>query len=398
MIPRHDTNELAEYLTFFPSIMLTGPRQVGKTTLAKEIAEKLNKPVLYLDMERENDKAILKNNAHDFLMNKKDHCVVIDEAQALPEIFTMLRPMIDEHRVPGRFILLGSANPTLVKKISETLAGRIYYIEISQITLAEAEENGISMEHHWFRGGFPEALLVKNNKFWAAWADGFIKSYVYRDLNFLFGIDLSPVIVDKVWNLLAQLNTGIENVENFSRTLGVSSITVRKYIDFLEGAYLIHRLPALYINNKKRLVKSPKVYVRTAGILHYLLKIKDIDGLKMSPHLGASWEGYVVEQLYLNKPTNANWFYYRTHNGAEIDLVLVVGSKPVLTIEIKYSNAPDLTRGYYECLSDLATRHNYVITPGSHHWNLKENVTVCSLSHFLKHEINKFGKNSDFFE
>lgn len=395
MIARDDTNEMVEYLSFFPSLMLTGPRQVGKTTLAHSISAKMNKSVVYLDMENENDRKILSENAHDFLMRHKDDCVVIDEAQVLPELFTSLRPVIDAHRVAGRFILLGSANPVLVKRISETLEGRICYLEISQITLSEAERAGISMEDHWFKGGLPESLLIKSNKMWKAWMDSYMKSYVYRDLNFLFGIDLSPIIIDKIWNILAQINGGIENVENFSRSLGVSSITVKKYIDFFEGAYLIHKLPALHINNGKRLVKSPKVYLRTSGILHYLLKIYDKESLMTSIHVGASWEGYVVEQLYLNKPSTANWHYYRTHNGAEVDLVLVEGNTPVACVEIKYSNAPDLTRGFFECIADLKTSYNYVITPSSKTWNTKENITICSISDFLKNEIDKFGKKSD---
>ncbi|TAF77095.1 MAG: ATP-binding protein [Bacteroidetes bacterium] len=395
MISRVDTSELVEYLSFFPSIMLAGPRQVGKTTLAHSIAKELNKPVLYLDMENENDKKILSENAHEYLMSHKEDCVVIDEAQVLPELFTYLRPIIDAHRVPGRFILLGSANPVLIKRISETLAGRIYYLEISQITLLEAEKFGITLEDHWFKGGLPESLLIKNNKMWMAWMDGYIKSYVYRDLNFLFGIDLSPVIIDKIWHLLAQVNSGIENVENLSRSLGVSSNTVKKYIEFLEGAYLIHKLPALYINNGKRLVKSPKIYLRTSGILHYLLKINNLEALKSSIHVGASWEGYVVEQLYLNRPSSANWHYYRTHNGAEVDLVLVQGNTPVACVEIKYSNAPDLSRGFFECISDLKTTYNYVITPSSKTWKTKDNIIICSISDFLRNEIDKFGKKSD---
>ncbi|MFN0049704.1 MAG: ATP-binding protein [Cytophagales bacterium] len=395
MINREDTSELVEYMSFFPAIMLTGPRQVGKTTLAHSLAERLNKPILFLDMENADEKKILATNAHDFLMAHKDYCVVIDEAQALPELFTYLRPIIDAYQVPARFLLLGSANPTLVKKISETLAGRIYYIEIGQITLSEAELENITLEDHWFKGGFPESLLIKKNKFWLAWMDSFVKSYIYRDLNFLFGIDLSPSIIDKIWNLLAVLNGGIENMENFSRNLGVSSSTVKKYIDFLEGAYLIHRLPALHVNNGKRLVKSPKTYLRTSGILHYLLKLKTIDDLKLSPHLGASWEGYVIEQLYLNKPSQATWYYYRTHNGAEVDLVLLEGNTPKVCIEIKYSNSPVLSKGFYECIDDLKTTYNYVITPSSLTWKTKENITICSITDFLKNEIHKFGKKSN---
>lgn len=387
MIIRDSINDLTEFLEAFPAIMLTGPRQVGKTTLAHSISEAVGKPVHYLDLENPEHLNILANNANGYLMALKDHCVVIDEAQVLPALFTYLRPIIDAHRVPGRFILLGSANPTLVKGISETLAGRVYYLEIGQISYKEAIKSEISFETHWFRGGFPEALLAKSHRIWSAWMDGFVKSYIYRDINFLFGIDLSPVIIDRIWNMLAQLNGSIENSENLSRSLGISSNTVKKYIDFLEGAYLINRLPALYINNGKRLVKSPKIYLRTSGVLHYLLKINDFKALNIHPALGASWEAYVLEQVYLAKPDVTRWYFYRTHNGAEVDLVLVHGVKPIACIEVKYTNAPTLSRGFYECLEDLKTTKNFVITPNSIRWNINERVTVCSLLDFLTNDL-----------
>ena len=387
MINREAIHELSEFLESFPAIMLTGPRQVGKTTLAHSLSLSVNKPLHYMDLENSDDLNILATNANAFLTSLKDHCVVIDEAQVLPPLFTYLRPIIDAHRVPGRFILLGSANPVLVKAISETLAGRIYYIEIGQITLLEALKEGISLEDHWYKGGFPEALLTKSPKIWRAWMDGFIKSYIYRDINFLFGIDLSPVIIDRLWTMLAQLNASIENAENLSRSLGISSTTVKKYLDFLEGAYLINRLPAWYVNNGKRLVKSAKIYLRTSGILHYLLKIDDAKSLNTHHALGASWEGYVFEQVYLSRPPLTRWYHYRTHNGAEVDLVLVQGNTPVACLEIKYTNAPVLSRGFYECIEDLKTVKNFVIIPKGISWKMNEKVTVISLREFLEKEL-----------
>jgi predicted AAA+ superfamily ATPase len=387
MINRDSLIDLTEYLESFPAVMLTGPRQVGKTTLAHSLSEAVGRPVHYLDLENPEHLNILTNNANAYLMALKDHCVVIDEAQVLPALFTYLRPIIDAHRVPGRFILLGSANPMLVKGISETLAGRIYYLEIGQISLHEATVSGISFETHWYRGGFPEPLLAKSHRIWLAWMDGFVKSYIYRDINFLFGIDLSPMIIDRIWNMLAQLNGGIENSENLSRSLGISSNTVKKYIDFLEGAYLIHRLPAFFINNGKRLVKSSKIYLRTSGVLHYLLKINDFKALNTHPALGTSWEGYVLEQVHMAKPHLTRWYFYRTHNGAEVDLVLVQGGTPVACLEIKYTDAPTLSRGFYECIDDLKTTKNYVITPNSIRWEMNDKVTVCSLAHFLSNEL-----------
>jgi predicted AAA+ superfamily ATPase len=391
MIARRYLDEMKELLEAFPALVLTGPRQVGKTTLAKNISDMLGKPTHYLDMEKPEDHLLLASNAASYLGRFKDYCVIIDEAQVLPELFTALRPIIDEYRIPGRFVLLGSANLALVRGVSETLAGRVIYMEISQIDLLDAANAGISLEDHWFKGGFPEPLLAKNNRIWLAWTDSFMKSYVYRDINLLFGIDLAPTTIDRIWHMLAHLNGSIENAENLSRSLGISSATVKKYLDFLEGAYLIHRLPALYINNGKRLVKSAKIYLRTSGVLHYMLKVKDYIALQTHPALGASWEGYVLEQLYTMRPDRTNWYHYRTHNGAEVDMVLVHGNTPIACIEVKYTNAPVLSRGFYECIADLKTAKNFVITPSSKTWDIRDGILACSLAHFLKEELPLLG-------
>ena len=191
MIDRENISDLKEILESFPVLALTGPRQVGKTTLAKTLSSLLDKPSHYLDLEKEEDLTLLKGNAYSYFEKFKDHCVIIDETQTLPSLFTVLRPIIDEHRVPGRFVLLGSANLALVRGISETLAGRVIYLEIAQIDLLESLNANISLEDHWFKGGFPEALLSKNTRIWQAWTDSFMKSYIYRDINFLFGIAIA---------------------------------------------------------------------------------------------------------------------------------------------------------------------------------------------------------------
>ena len=318
-----------------------------------------------------------------------DHCVIIDEAQVLPEIFTARRPLIDARRKPARFVLLGSANPALVKRIAETLAGRVIYIEIGQINLLEAENSNITLKDHWFRGGFPDALLAKSTRAWNYWTSSFISAYIQRDLNFLFSIDLSPETIQRIWSMLAHLNGALENTENLGRSLGITGTTVKRYLDFLQGAYLILRLPAWYVNAGKRLVKSPKLYLRTSGILHYLLNISDWDALQGHPAVGASWEAYVVEQIYQLKNKQTSMYFYRTHNGAEVDIVLVKGITPLACIEIKYSNSPVVTRGFYECMHDLKTETNYVITPGSEKWKMKEGILVCSLKEFILNELGK---------
>jgi len=387
MIEKDSTHELVELLQHFPAVMLTGPRQIGKTTLAKSIATTQANPIKYLDLENEDDFKILESNAQAYLTSLEDHCVIIDEAQVLPKLFTWLRPIIDANRRPGRFILLGSADPALVKGISETLAGRVIYQQIGQIKLTEALGNGISQEIHWFKGGFPEALLSKSDSVWNYWTQSFISSYIYRDLNLFFGINLTPKTIEKVWAMLAHLNSQLENTEAIGKSLGITGTTVKRYLDFLEGAYLIHRLPSWYVNASKRLVRSPKLYLRTPGILHYLLNIPNFISLQTHPALGASWEAYVVEQIYLHKTAQTSLYFYRTHNGAEVDLVFVQGIHPVATVEIKYTNAPILTKGYYESLNDLKTKKNYVVTPSAECWQMKENVTVCSLAYFLKNVL-----------
>lgn len=387
MISRLIIKDLIEILRNFPAVMLTGPRQVGKTTLARQISGFIQRPVHYLDLEKEEDKRIIKNDAQSYLSRYTDHCVIIDEAQVLPEIFTWLRPLIDADRSPGRFVLLGSANPALVKGVSETLAGRVIYLEIGQINLAEALQSKVSMDDHWFKGGFPDALLAASEKTWSLWTRSFISAYIHRDLNFLFGTSLTPETIQRLWSMIAHLNGGTENSESLGRSLGITGTTVKRYLDFLQGAYLIHRLPAWYVNTGKRLVKSPKLYLRTSGILHYLLNIPNWNTLQGHPSVGASWEGYVLEQILQIKPSQTSVYFYRTHNGSEADIVLVKGIQPLACIEIKYSNSPVVSRGFYECIKDLKTIQNYVITPGSKAWTTKEGIKVCSLKEFILNEL-----------
>jgi predicted AAA+ superfamily ATPase len=264
--------------------------------------------------------------------------------------------LIDEDRTPGRFILLGSASPSLVKGVSESLAGRISYMELTGTGLIELPANE-DYKKHWFRGGFPNALLAEDEES-KAWLDDFIRSYIERDFGHLFGVDLSPVTLHNFWSMLAHSNGNIWNAEVFARSLGVSSPTVIRYLTFLEGGYITRRLHPWFVNAKKRLVRSPKVYIRDTGILHRLLNISDYDSLLGHPGVGGSWEGYVIEQIYQLKPPGIELFYYRTQAGAECDLVLVKGITPLACIEIKLSNTPTVSKGllvavktYCPCIS-----------------------------------------------
>lgn len=377
IIIRQLGKQLRERLKNSPAVAILGPRQVGKTTLAKQ----LEKDFIYLDMENPRDLAKLKD-AYTFLESLQEQTVIIDEVQLLPELFSLLRPLIDAKRSPGRFILLGSASPELVKGVSETLAGRISYNELSPVGLTELPET-ITYEQHWFRGGFPESLLSETDHLSKEWIDDFIISYVERDLAKMFGVDLAPTLLRNFWNMLAHLNGNLFNGESLARSLGVSSPTVNRYLDFLEGGYLIRRLQPWFVNAKKRLVKSPKTYIRDTGILHRLLNISSYSDLFGHPAIGASWEGYVIEQIYQLRNKQTELFFYRTQTGAECDLVLVQGISPIACIEIKLSNSPTVSKGFINCTQDLNPKHKYIITPKSETYKTSNEITVTNLEHFL---------------
>ncbi len=367
-------------LTRSPAIAILGPRQVGKTTLAKTIAGQKS-GYHYLDLENPLDYQKL-TDAYTYLQSFEDTCVILDEVQRMPQLFSILRPLIDEHRIPGRFILLGSASPLLIRGVSESLAGRIAYMELTGIGLLELPED-IDFRINWFRGSFPNALIAATDEDSKNWLNDFIRSYIERDLAYLFGVELSPVILRNFWSMLAHANGNIWNAETFARSLGVTAPTVLRYISFLEGGYIVRRLPPWFVNAKKRLIKSPKVYIRDTGLLHRLLYIPDLDSLFGHPGVGGSWEGYVIEQIYQQRSFDLELFYYRTQAGAECDLLLVKGITPLACIEIKLSNTPNVSRGFISCTEDLQPKYKYVITPGSDTFTTQHGVVITNLYHFI---------------
>ena len=385
MIKRQAQAQISKLLKQFPAVAILGPRQVGKTTLAKQLATGLKNKAIYLDMEKPADRNRLMD-AHNYLHSQKDKCVIIDEVQLMPALFSVLRPLIDEYRKPGRFILLGSASPSLVKGISETLTGRIAYTELPLITTMELPAN-ISYNRHWLRGGFPEPLLAKTDTAAQQWKQAFIRSYVERDIENLFGVNISSVTMHRLWTMLAHVSGNIWNAETFARSLGVTAPTVLRYLDYLEGGFMVKRLLPWFTNTKKRLVKSPKVYVRDTGLLHTLLNIHNTDELLSHPVAGASWEGYVMEQIAACKNPELQLYYYRTHDGAECDAVLVKGIKPVACIEIKLSNAPTVSKGYLHCIDDLKPVYKGIVTPQSETYTAQHGVQVTGLKTFLKEQL-----------
>jgi predicted AAA+ superfamily ATPase len=382
MIERHLHKHISKLLNQNPAVAILGPRQVGKTTLAKLLAKSIKKPTVYIDLEKQKDRVLL-TDIDTFLDENKSSCIIMDEVQTMPELFTSLRPAIDEHRKNGRFILLGSASPTLIKGVSESLAGRISYTYLTPFSLSEVSAK-IPLQKLWFRGGFPNSLLAKSDDASSQWLTDFIETYIQRDMSFIFNVEVNSRILRYLWAMIANNQGSIWNSEQYARALGITAPTVVRYLDFLEGAYLVRRLHPFFVNVNKRLVKSPKVYIRDTGLLHALCDIPNFKALQRNVLIGASWEGFVIEEICKNLPKDIQPMYYRTQAGAECDLVLVRGIKVLACIEIKNSSAPTLTKGFYECLKDLKPAKSFVITPNATPFKLQNNILVTTLGDYLE--------------
>lgn len=380
MIDRSIASSILKNLTYFPIVGIIGPRQVGKTTLAKHIQSQLKQESIYLDLELDSDLRKL-DDAETYLNLHRDKCVIIDEVQRLPNLFALLRALVDQKRRPARFMLLGSASPGLIRQSSETLAGRIAYSELTPLALAELPSS-IPMRTHWLRGGFPDALLAPDPSFTWTWVTNFIRTFLERDLREL-GFNVPPATLRRLLSMLAHINGSVLNQSSLARGLGLSQPTVSHYLDLLEGSFIIHRLQPFHANLKKRLVKSPKLYVRDTGLLHSLLHIQDQEALFGHPSYGASWEAYVVEQIKRCLPEGSYLYFYRTHAGAEVDLLLHLPNGKRLALEIKTSNAPNVSKGFSQSLQDLKVSDAFVIIPDGEPYPKDGNMTVVNLHHFL---------------
>ncbi len=380
MLDRLQLAEYLELLELFPVLAITGPRQCGKTTLAQMLSLKLKRQTIYLDMESYTDRNKLTDPEIYFKENL-DKCLIIDEIQFYPDLFPLIRSTIDHTRIPARFIILGSASPVLLQQSAESLAGRIVYRELAPFNLMEVHRSNQNI--HWLRGGFPEAFLAADQKNSFRWVASFVNTYIQRDLTRL-GFISSINVFMRFFSMLAHSQGDIFNQNNFARSLGVSGPTVKKYLYYLEEAYLVRVLQAYHFNTKKRLVKAPKVYLRDTGILHYISHINNKDDLQNSVLLGASWEGYVIEQITQLLDDDVYPYYYRTHHGTECDLVLERGNRVIAAIEVKYSNAPKASKGFAITLTDLKPTHNFMITPGSDDYLMSQKLRVCNLGTFLE--------------
>jgi uncharacterized protein len=388
MIERLLSKKILRDLAWSPIIGIVGSRQVGKTTLAKKIQLKLDKPSIYLDLELQEDWFKLQDAQH-YLSERSDNCIIIDEVQVRPELFALLRGLTDQKREPARFILLGSAAPHIVKLNTETLAGRIAYHELSPFSYSEIKHQ-FSLKDHWIKGGFPNALMTSEPIISRKWLNDFAETFIHRDL-VLLGFAVPTTVLRNMLSMLAHLNGSILNTSNLSASLGVTSPTAQKYLELLEGSFLIRRLPAYYTNFGKRLTKAPKVYVRDSGLLHYLLRIFDLETLSGNQAIGNSWESYVIEQIAREAPEFSDFYYYRTQHGAEVDLLMIAPDGRKICIEIKYATSPAISKGFYQCIEDLQPAHKYIITPDGERIDRSDGLCICSLVTFLETELPQFG-------
>jgi predicted AAA+ superfamily ATPase len=384
MLYRAISKQIIEDLSYFSVVAIIGPRQVGKTTLVKELRTQLNIDSIYLDLELESDSKKLED-AENFLKNYQDKCVIIDEVQKMPSLFPLLRALVDSNRRPARYILLGSASPDIIKNSSETLAGRIAYNELMPFSLLEIP-NSIEITKHWFRGGFPSSLLAPTDTLSKRWLEQFIITFIERDLQNM-GYQVQINQVRNLIQMLAGLSGNLLNIADLSRSLGVANQTIKKYLSLLEGSFLVNILQPYYTNISKRIIKSHKIYIRDSGILHSLNKISDYDAINGSHTVGTSWEGYVIEQIkrVCSSSNNGNWqyYFYRTQKGAEIDLLLISPTGKKIAIEIKYSLKPNISRGFFEAIDDIKSDANFVITPQTDKYSHK-NIQVYGIKLFLE--------------
>lgn len=373
---RFISNRVLERIENLPAVALLGPRQVGKTTLAKQLQKEIKKDSIYLDLESQEDVNKL-TNLEGYLLQREDKLVIIDEVQRMPELFPVLRSVIDRNRSNTRFMLLGSASPELLAKSSETLAGRISYIEVHPFVYTEVAET-YTFQTLWLRGGFPTMLMTKSEEISFENRIDFIQTYLERELP-LLGLSVSPVMLRNLLRMIAHAHGQILNYSDISKSLGIDVNTVKRYLDYFENSFLIRRLQPYYVNIAKRLVKSPKIYIRDSGLLHAVVDVENEEDLEGYIGKGNSWEGFVIQQIIALLRPNVHPYFYRTQDGSELDLVLVKGTTPVLGIEIKYADAPKITKGTTVASQDLGNIPVLVVTPMAREdYELSQWITVTN--------------------
>ncbi|TVR18200.1 MAG: ATP-binding protein [Balneolaceae bacterium] len=390
MIARGLENKLIAALSNMPVVALVGPRQVGKTTLALQTTQKhFPKESFYLDLELESDLSKL-SDAESYIKRFQNQLLIIDEVQLKPDLFRLLRGLVDIRKrageKAGQFLLLGSASRDLLQHSSETLAGRIRYLELSpfnSLELYKSDPLGFNTDKLWFRGGFPDSFLAVNEDESQAWRNDFISTYVERDIP-LMGPKVSPTRMKRFWSMLAHYHGQQIVLSALGKSLEVSHTTIKSYLDILTDFYMVRQIQPWAGNTKKRLVKSPKIYIRDTGILHKLLKIYDFETLLGHPVVGSSWEGFVAENIIVNLSDKWEYSYYRTTTQTEIDLVLEGPANQVWAIEIKRSAAPSLKKSFHKACDDIEATKKFVVYSGTEHFPIAKDTEAIGLIDFLK--------------
>jgi len=371
MIARPDAlGRIAAVFKVHPIAALLGPRQCGKTTLARMISER--EPCTYFDLENPVD--LRRLSAPMSTLEELSGLIVMDEIQRRPDLFELLRVLVDRPSSPVRFLILSSASPGLVKGVSESLAGRIGFVDLSGFDLREVGSEKRS--RLWIRGGFPRSFLAEDDPSSAAWREDFIRTFLERDIPQL-GITIPAETLRRFWTMIAHYHGQVWNAAYFARSLGTSERTARRYLDILAGAYMVRVLPPWYENIRKRQVKAPKIYIRDSGLLHALLQINTMADLQGHPKLGSSWEGFCLEQLIGGLGTR-DMYFWATHAGAELDLLVTVAGKRY-GFEFKYADAPGSNRSMRIAIEDLGLEHLWVIYPGRHEYDVDENISAIPI-------------------
>lgn len=378
MLDRRLYAQLDQMLREVPAVALLGPRQVGKTTLALQIAETL--PSIYLDLESPADRSRL-SDPELYLADHENELVILDEVHRFPDLFQSLRGLIDEGRrrgrKAGRFLLLGSASMDLMRQSGESLAGRIAYLELAPFDVLEVDDD--ARDQLWVRGGFPDSFLAADEGASMRWRQNFIRTYLERDVPQL-GPRIPAETLRRFWTMLAHAQGGLLNAATFARGLGVDGKTAARYLDLMVDLLLVRRLPAWHKNVGKRLVKSPKVYVRDSGLTHALLGLANKESLLGHPVVGHSWEGYVVESLLSVTPAGTQASFYRSSGGAEIDLILSLPGQRSWAIEIKRSLTPRPARGFHHACADVKPEAGYVVYPGRETFSVSADVEAINVA------------------
>jgi len=370
MIERALLGHVISSLEAFPVVGILGSRQVGKTTLAKAVRETARPDAVYLDLELTSDWNKLRDPEL-YLTQFDNRLVIIDEIQRMPALFPLLRALVDQKRIAGRFLVLGSASPDLIRNASESLAGRIIYHELAPFSLSEIGSEDVS--GLWLRGGYPDSYLAASDEKSFIWRDAFVRTYLERDIPQL-GVHVPSVQLRRFWTMVAHSHGQLWNGSKIAGSLGVSAPTIRRYLDLLEETFVVRQIQSYHGNVKKRLVKSPKVYVRDSGLLHGLLNIGTFDDLQAHPSIGSSWEGFVAEQISCLVTERKDLFFYRTSAGAEIDLLIPDNRKNPVAVEVKYSLSPSLPRGFWNAFAELDCRAGFIVYPGDEMYPLGRNV------------------------